>query len=94
MSRTIGPSPLHCSAGLTAAAAGARAQAGLDARACATQRGTDPWVQTPEIIEAMRVAGRLAAQALQEAGKVPGDLQQMTRTAIYKACMSKAGYKP
>ncbi|MEV6243643.1 type I methionyl aminopeptidase [Lentzea sp. NPDC051838] len=36
----------------------------------APQRGTDPWVQTPEIIEAMRIAGRLAAQALQEAGKV------------------------
>ena len=40
----------------------------------APTRGTDPWVQTPEIIEAMRIAGRLAAQALQEAGKavVPG----------------------
>ncbi|WP_189259782.1 type I methionyl aminopeptidase [Lentzea flava] len=36
----------------------------------APQKSTDPWVQTPEIIEAMRVAGRLAAQALQEAGKV------------------------
>jgi len=36
----------------------------------APQRGTDPWVQPPEIIEAMRIAGRLAAQALQEAGKV------------------------
>ncbi len=36
----------------------------------APQRGTDPWVQTPEIIDAMRIAGRLAAQALQEAGKV------------------------
>jgi methionyl aminopeptidase len=36
----------------------------------APTRGTDPWVQTPEIIEAMRIAGRLAAQALQEAGKV------------------------
>ena len=33
-------------------------------------------------------------KCLQEAGKVPGDLQQMTRTAIYKACMTKAGYKP
>jgi methionyl aminopeptidase len=36
----------------------------------APQRSTDPWVQPPEVIEAMRVAGRLAAQALQEAGKV------------------------
>ncbi|MDQ3886132.1 MAG: M24 family metallopeptidase, partial [Actinomycetota bacterium] len=30
---------------------------------------TDPWVQPPEIIEAMRVAGRIAAQALAEAGR-------------------------
>ncbi|KAA2258531.1 type I methionyl aminopeptidase [Solihabitans fulvus] len=36
----------------------------------APQRNTDPWVQPPEVIEAMRVAGRIAAQALQEAGKV------------------------
>ncbi|MCP3797914.1 type I methionyl aminopeptidase [Allokutzneria sp. A3M-2-11 16] len=36
----------------------------------APKRNTDPWVQPDEIIEAMRVAGRLAAQALQEAGKV------------------------
>lgn len=36
----------------------------------APQKSTDPWVQPPEIIEAMRIAGRLAAQALQEAGKV------------------------
>ncbi|NUT96237.1 MAG: type I methionyl aminopeptidase [Saccharothrix sp.] len=34
------------------------------------KRNTDPWVQPPEVVEAMRVAGRLAAQALQEAGKV------------------------
>jgi len=36
----------------------------------APTRRDDPWVQPPEVIEAMRVAGRLAAQALQEAGKV------------------------
>ncbi|SDM93980.1 type I methionyl aminopeptidase [Allokutzneria albata] len=35
----------------------------------APKRNTDPWVQPDEVIEAMRVAGRLAAQALQEAGK-------------------------
>jgi methionyl aminopeptidase len=35
----------------------------------APTRGTEPWVQLPEVIEAMRVAGRLAAQALQEGGK-------------------------
>ena len=31
--------------------------------------GTEPWVQTPEVIEKMRVAGRIAAGALVEAGK-------------------------
>ncbi|MFB9908125.1 type I methionyl aminopeptidase [Allokutzneria oryzae] len=36
----------------------------------APKRNTDPWVQSEEIIEAMRVAGRLGAQALVEAGKV------------------------
>ena len=35
----------------------------------APTRNSDPWVQPPEIIEAMRVASRLAAQALQEGGK-------------------------
>jgi methionyl aminopeptidase len=34
----------------------------------APRKGTDPWVQPPEIIEAMRVAGKLAAQALQAGG--------------------------
>ena len=31
--------------------------------------GNEPWVQTQETIEAMRVASKIAAQALQEAGK-------------------------
>jgi len=31
--------------------------------------GNEPWVQTPETIEKMRVAGRIAADALAEAGK-------------------------
>jgi methionyl aminopeptidase len=31
--------------------------------------GSEPWVQTPEVIENMRVAGRIAAGALAEAGK-------------------------
>jgi len=34
----------------------------------APTRSADPWVQPPEIIEAMRVAGRIAAQALQAGG--------------------------
>lgn len=33
------------------------------------REGSEPWVQTPEVIEKMRVAGRIAAGALQEAGK-------------------------
>src|ERR671921_30379 len=32
-------------------------------------RSADPWVQPPEIIEAMRVASRIAAQALQVGGE-------------------------
>src|SRR6185295_457015 len=31
-------------------------------------RSADPWVQRPETVEAMRVAGRIAAQALQAGG--------------------------
>jgi methionyl aminopeptidase len=33
------------------------------------KEGTEPWVQTPEVIEKMRVAGQIAARALAEAGK-------------------------
>ncbi|MDF2829838.1 MAG: methionine aminopeptidase type, partial [Mycobacterium sp.] len=33
------------------------------------REGDEPWVQTPEVIEKMRVAGRIAANALAEAGK-------------------------
>jgi len=33
------------------------------------QEGREPWVQTPDVIERMRIAGRIAAGALAEAGK-------------------------
>src|ERR1700694_1434868 len=33
------------------------------------KEGSEPWVQTPEVIDKMRVAGRIAAGALAEAGK-------------------------
>ena len=33
------------------------------------REGSEPWVQTPEVIDKMRVAGRIAAGALAEAGK-------------------------
>ena len=36
----------------------------------APRRSTEPWVQPPEVIEAMRVASRIAAQALQAGGAV------------------------
>lgn len=38
------------------------------------REGSEPWVQSPEVIEKMRVAGRIAAGALAEAGRavVPG----------------------
>ncbi|HWN28047.1 MAG TPA: type I methionyl aminopeptidase [Actinomycetospora sp.] len=35
----------------------------------APARSTDPWVQPPEVIEAMRVASRIAAQALAAGGE-------------------------
>ena len=40
----------------------------------AVAEGSEPWVQTAEVIEKMRIAGRIAAGALAEAGKavVPG----------------------
>ena len=36
----------------------------------APARSTEPWVQTPEVIEAMRVAGRISAGALAAGGAV------------------------
>jgi methionyl aminopeptidase len=33
------------------------------------REGSEPWVQTPEVIENMRVAGRIAAGALAVAGQ-------------------------
>jgi methionyl aminopeptidase len=33
------------------------------------REGSEPWVQTPEVIEKMRVAAKIAAGALAEAGK-------------------------
>ncbi|NUS45079.1 MAG: type I methionyl aminopeptidase [Mycobacteriaceae bacterium] len=63
--------------------------------------GSEPWVQTPETIEAMRVAGRLAAQALAEAGKAvePGvTTDELDRIAHEYLCdhgayPSTLGYK-
>ncbi|MEE3750279.1 type I methionyl aminopeptidase [Mycobacterium intracellulare] len=65
------------------------------------QEGSEPWVQTPEVIEKMRVAGRIAARALVEAGKAvaPGvTTDQLDRIAHeymvdHGAYPSTLGYK-
>ena len=63
--------------------------------------GSEPWVQTPEVIEKMRIAGRIAAGALAEAGKAvaPGvSTDQLDRIAHeymvdHGAYPSTLGYK-
>ena len=65
------------------------------------QEGTEPWVQTPEMIEKMRVAGRIAAGALAEAGKAvaPGvttdELDRIAHEYMFDhgAYPSTLGYK-
>lgn len=63
--------------------------------------GSEPWVQTPETIEKMRVAGKIAANALAEAGRAvaPGvTTDQLDRIAHeymidHGAYPSTLGYK-
>jgi len=63
--------------------------------------GNEPWVQTPEIIEKVRVAGKIAANALAEAGKAvaPGvTTDELDRIAHEYMCdhgayPSTLGYK-
>src|SRR6188472_3938509 len=65
------------------------------------KEGSEPWVQTPDVIERMRVAGRIAANALAEAGKAvaPGvTTDQLDRIAHeymvdHGAYPSTLGYK-
>ena len=62
---------------------------------------TDPWVQTPEVIEAMRVAGRIAAQALAAGGEAvaPGvstdEVDRVVHEFLcdHKAYPSTLGYR-
>ena len=64
-------------------------------------RSTEPWVQTPETIEAMRVAGRIAAGALAAGGAVvaPGVLTDEIDRVVHEylvdhdAYPSTLGYK-
>ncbi len=60
----------------------------------APTRNTDPWVQTDEIIEAMRVAGRIAAQALQEGGKAvkPGALTEDIDAVVHEFLLDHHAY--
>jgi methionyl aminopeptidase len=63
--------------------------------------GREPWVQTPEVIEAMRVACRIAAQALQAGGEAvaPGvttdEIDRVVHEFLvdHKAYPSTLGYK-
>jgi methionyl aminopeptidase len=62
---------------------------------------TDPWTQPPEVIEAMRVAGKIAAQALAEGGRAvaPGvttdDIDRVVHEFLldHGAYPSTLGYK-
>jgi methionyl aminopeptidase len=64
-------------------------------------RSTEPWVQTPEVIEAMRVASRIAAQALEAGGKAvaPGVTTEEVDRVVHEflvdhdAYPSTLGYK-
>jgi len=60
----------------------------------APARNTDPWVQSDEIIEAMRVAGRIAAQALQEGGKAvkPGALTDDIDAVVHEFLLDHHAY--
>src|SRR4249919_1783388 len=57
-------------------------------------RSADPWVQPPEIIEAMRVAGRIAAQALQAGGAavVPGVTTDEVDRAVHEFLVEHDAY--
>jgi methionyl aminopeptidase len=60
----------------------------------APQRNTEPWVQTDETIEAMRVAGRIAAQALQEGGKAvkPGAITDDIDAVVHEFILDHGAY--
>jgi methionyl aminopeptidase len=57
-------------------------------------RNTDPDVQPPEVIEAMRVAGRIAAQALEEGGKAvkPGAVTDDIDAVVHEFLLDHGAY--
>ncbi|WP_026425312.1 type I methionyl aminopeptidase [Actinokineospora inagensis] len=60
----------------------------------APAKNTDPWVQPPEIIEAMRVASRIAARALQEGGKAvkPGATTDDIDAVVHEYLLDHRAY--
>jgi methionyl aminopeptidase len=54
----------------------------------------DPWVQPAEVIEAMRVAGKIAAQALQEAGNAvrPGATTDEVDAVVHEFLCDHGAY--
>ena len=60
----------------------------------APARNTEPWVQTDEVIEAMRVAGRIAAQALAEGGKAvkPGAITDDIDKVVHEFILDHHAY--
>ena len=60
----------------------------------APARNTDPYVQPPEIVEAMRIAGRIAANALQEGGKAvkPGATTDDVDAVVHEYLLDHHAY--
>ena len=60
----------------------------------APKRNTEPWVQTDETIEAMRIAGKLAAQALQEGGNAvkPGATTDDVDAVVHEFLLDNGAY--
>ncbi|MCW4353923.1 type I methionyl aminopeptidase [Hoyosella sp. YIM 151337] len=58
------------------------------------KEGSEPWVQTPETIEAMRVAGGIAARAIQEAGKAvePGVTTDHLDAIVHEYLLDHGAY--
>lgn len=57
-------------------------------------RSTEPWVQSPETIELMRRAGRIAAEALQVGGRVvaPGVTTDEVDAAVHEFLLDHRAY--
>ena len=60
----------------------------------APTRSKEPWVQTPEVIEAMRVAGRIAANALAAGGAAvaPGVTTDEVDRVVHEFLISHDAY--